>query len=99
MGVKYLEGAAERLRVLYNKVVIDRKAAADAYDGTLGMLKMVREEISLTLGTLLGTHEFTLCEDNAVEEVAKEPPKKKARTGSTGGTGGAAAGGAKKSTK
>jgi len=96
MGVKYLEGAAERLRVLYNKVVIDRKAAADAYDGTLGMLKMVREEISLTLGTLLGTHEFTLCEDNAVEEVAKEPPKKKARTGSTGGT---AAGGAKKSTK
>jgi hypothetical protein len=92
MGVKYLEGAAERLRVVYNKVVIDRKAAADAYDGTLGMLKMVREEIAMTLGTLLGTHEFTVCDGE--EEVAKEPPKKKARTG-----GAATGGGAKKGTK
>lgn len=80
MGVKYLEGAAERLRVLYNKIVIDRKAATDAYDTTLGMLKMAREEIGLTLGTLLGTHKFGEEEDDeAVEEDVKEPPKKRVR--------------------
>jgi hypothetical protein len=90
MGIKYLEGAAERLRVVYNKVVIDRKAAADAYDTTLGMIKMIREEITVTLGTLLGTHEYGLCGDveetdaavtvaAAVAAVTQEPPKKKAR--------------------
>ncbi len=98
MGVKYLEGAAERLRVIYNKVVIDRKAAADAYDGTLGMLKMVREEIALTLGTLLGTHSFVCDEggersgaggtgeagEDESEEIVKEPPKKKARRSGSG---------------
>ncbi len=98
MGVKYLEGAAERLRVVYNKVVIDRKAAADAYDGTLGMLKMVREEIAMTLGTLMGTHEFTVCDEGSAcgdEEVAKEPPKKKARTGGAAAAGGGTKKGAK----
>ncbi len=79
-GTGYLEGAAGRLRLLYNKLVIDRKAALDAYDGTLGMVKLLKDEVAMTLGVLLGTYKFELDEAAPTETItavagAVEKPK------------------------
>lgn len=85
-GTAYLEGAAGRLRLLYNKLVIDRKAALDAYDGTLGMVKLLKDEVAMTLGVLLGTYKFEL-DDGASETItaAIEKPAT-SPTKSTGGS-------------
>lgn len=80
-GTGYLEGASGRLRLLYNKIVIDRKAALDAYDSTLGMVKLLKDEIAMTLGVLLGTYTFELDEPavGSPEDVTSAPVAEKPR--------------------
>ncbi len=85
-GTAYLEGAAGRLRLLYNKLVIDRKAALDAYDGTLGMVKLLKDEVAMTLGVLLGTYTFEVDTavpsgpEQVVSEIVKEESEKPKRS-------------------
>jgi hypothetical protein len=81
-GTGYLEGAAGRLRLLYNKLVIDRKAALDAYDGTLGMVKLLKDEVAMTLGVLLGTYKFDIDEGtgDAIETITAVSEKPVAKS-------------------
>jgi hypothetical protein len=49
---------SERARLLYNKVVNDRKAADDAFVSSLSTIKIIREEIQTILSILLGNTVF-----------------------------------------
>ena len=67
-AVGCVQSVGERARVLYNKIINDRKAADDAFVGSLGAVKMMREEIQMLLGVLLGNAVFvpdTSCETDS----------------------------------
>jgi hypothetical protein len=57
-AVGCVQSIGERARMLYNKIINDRKAADDAFVGSLSAVKMMREEIQMLLGVLLGNAVF-----------------------------------------
>ena len=57
-AVGCVQSIGERARILYNKIINDRKAADDAFVGSLSAVKMMREEIQMLLGVLLGNAVF-----------------------------------------
>jgi hypothetical protein len=71
-AVSCVQSIGERARVLYNKIINDRKAADDAFVGTLSAVKMMREEIQMLLGVLLGNAVFAVEGVGAVDAAASE---------------------------
>jgi hypothetical protein len=57
-AVSCIQSMSERARLLYNKVVNDRKAADDAFVSSLSSIKIIREEIQMIIGVLLGNTVF-----------------------------------------
>jgi hypothetical protein len=74
-----IESLAERNRILYNKLTADRLAMISAYDSSIGMVRMIREEIKMIFDVFLG-REMKDDETSIVEKPKK--PRKKAVTGS-----------------
>jgi hypothetical protein len=60
-GLKYLEGAQDKLRNIINRITIDKRTAEDNYAQSLVTLKLLREEILMIFQMLSG---------EAVEEPA-----------------------------
>lgn len=50
----YVEIVSERARSLFNKMRIDQKAVAAIHESSLASVKMLREEIKMCVGALLG---------------------------------------------
>jgi hypothetical protein len=63
-GQGYLEMVSERARGLFNKMRIDAKTVEAIHESSLAQVKMMREEIKMTVGAFLG--EALCCEDEAV---------------------------------
>jgi hypothetical protein len=61
----YVEIVGERARSLFNKMRIDQKAVAAIHDSSLASVKMLREEIKMCVGALLG--EMVGCDDLEAE--------------------------------
>jgi hypothetical protein len=57
----YVEIVSERARALFNKMRIDQKTVAAIHDSSLASVKMLREEIKMCVGALLG--EALACDD------------------------------------
>lgn len=62
----YVEIVSERARALFNKMRIDQKAVAAIHESSLASVKMLREEIKMCVGALLG--EALVCDDLDVAE-------------------------------
>jgi hypothetical protein len=94
-AVSCVQSIGERCRVLYNKIINDRKAADDAFVGSLSAVKMMREEIQMLLGILLGNtvfvpdstpitinNEYDMAESIIIDSVdSSSSPKKRAPGG------------------
>lgn len=67
----YVEIVGERVRSLFNKMRIDQKTVAAIHDSSISSVKMMREEIKMCVGALLGetiADEF----DCSIESESKE---------------------------
>ena len=75
----FLASCGEKLRVLYNKLVVDKSAAESAYMMSLSMLKSIREEHGHVVDALIG--ELTFSEDVgcAAAAPAAAPKPRKSR--------------------
>ena len=62
----YVEIVGERARGLFNKMRIDQKTVAAIHEGSLASVKMLREEIKMCVGALLG--EALTCDGDDLEE-------------------------------
>ena len=63
----YMESVGERVRGLFNKMRIDQKTVAAIHDSSLAAVKMMREEVKMCIGALLGEELFD-AEDGVVGE-------------------------------
>jgi len=63
----YMESVGERVRGLFNKMRIDQKTVAAIHDSSLAAVKMMREEVKMCIGALLGEELFD-AEDGIVGE-------------------------------
>lgn len=61
-GQGYLEMVSERARGLFNKMRIDAKTVEAIHESSLAQVKMMREEIKMTVGAFLGEDMFG-CDD------------------------------------
>lgn len=61
----YVEIVGERARALFNKMRIDQKAVAAIHESSLASVKMLREEIKMCVGALLG--EALVCDGDDLE--------------------------------
>ena len=61
-GQGYLEMVSERARCLFNKMRIDAKTVEAIHESSLAQVKMMREEIKMTVGAFLGEDMFG-CDD------------------------------------
>lgn len=72
----YIESVGERVRGLFNKMRIDQKTVAAIHESSLAAVKMLREEVKMCVGALLG-EELFIGEDGQVEiERPMEPEGK-----------------------
>jgi hypothetical protein len=68
----YMENVGERVRGLFNKMRIDQKTVATIHESSLAAVKMLREEVKMCVGALLGEELFDV-EDSVVgEQESKE---------------------------
>ncbi len=74
-GLKYLEGAQERLRGIINRITIDKRTAEDNYTQSLMSLRLLKEEMILIFQQLSGQ----IYQDEIVEKQEEEKPKKRAK--------------------
>jgi hypothetical protein len=72
-GLKYLEGAQDKLRNIINRVTIDKRTAEDNYAQSLVTLKLLREEILMIFQMLSGE----AIEDPPVSLEPVKPRRKK----------------------
>ncbi len=70
-GQGYLEMVSERARGLFNKMRIDAKTVEAIHESSLAQVKMMREEIKMTVGAFLG-EELFVGEPEAVAVSAVE---------------------------
>jgi hypothetical protein len=75
-GLKYVEGAQERLRGIINRMMIDKRTAEDNYTQSLMTLKLLKEEMILIFQELSGQIIHT---QDEVEKQEEEKPKKRAK--------------------
>jgi hypothetical protein len=74
-GLKYLEGAQERLRGIINRITIDKRTAEDNYTQSLMSLRLLKEEMILIFQQLSGQ----IYQDEIVEKQEEDKPKKRAK--------------------
>ncbi len=74
----YMESVGERVRGLFNKMRIDQKTVAAIHESSLAAVKMLREEVKMCVGALLGEELFAIEEEGGQVEVerAVEPEGK-----------------------
>lgn len=75
-GLKYVEGAQERLRGIINRIIIDKRTAEDNYTQSLMSLKLLKEEIILVFQELSGNHIEDIEE---MEKQEEDKPKKRSK--------------------
>ncbi len=73
-GQGYLEMVSERARGLFNKMRIDAKTVEAIHESSLAQVKMMREEIKMTVGAFLGEN-LTFEEATNEEKVPPVSPK------------------------
>ena len=80
-GQSYLEMVSERARGLFNKMRIDAKTVEAIHESSLAQVKMMREEIKMTVGAFLGE---TLAFEEAVNEEKVPPVSPKVEADASG---------------
>ncbi len=75
----YMESVGERVRGLFNKMRIDQKTVAAIHESSLAAVKMLREEVKMCIGALLGEELFAVeeggdgMEDSSWVQAADSP--------------------------